>query len=118
MGIELGMLSFQTRDAVTLASFWAEVLGRRVDDGATSDYATIGFADPGITWMFVHSDEPRVGGFHPDLGGDDDWREQVERVVGLGARRGEEHEVEGVQWINLTDPEGNPFDVFAPRPTG
>jgi hypothetical protein len=50
-----------------------------VDEGATADYATIGFADPGMT---------RVG----------------------------EHDMSGVRWIILHGPEGNPFDVFAPRP--
>jgi predicted enzyme related to lactoylglutathione lyase len=116
MALSLGMLSFPTRDAAKLAAFWGEVLGRPVDDGATAAYATIGFADDGLTWMFVESDEPRPGGFHPDLGGEDDWREEADRVCELGATRGDEHDVEGVRWINLTDPEGNSFDVFAPRP--
>lgn len=110
------MLSFQTRDAARLASFWSKVLERPVDEGATEAYATIGLNEEGLTWMFVHSDNPRHGGFHPDLGGDDDWREQAGRVTSFGATRGEEHEVNGVRWINLLDPEGNPFDIFAPRP--
>jgi predicted enzyme related to lactoylglutathione lyase len=92
------------------------VLGRPVDDGAGAAYATIGFADPGLTWMFVQSDDPQHGGFHPDLGGGEDWREQADRVTAAGAVRGEEHEVSGVRWINFIDPEGNPFDIFAPRP--
>jgi predicted enzyme related to lactoylglutathione lyase len=116
MALSLGMLSFQARDAAALATFWSQVLERAVDDGATADYATIGFADEGLTWMFVRSEDPRHGGFHPDLGGDDDWREQADRAVALGAVRGQEHQVGGVRWINFTDPEGNPFDIFAPRP--
>jgi hypothetical protein len=53
-GLEIG--SFDCRDAAALAAFWSGVLQRPVDDGATAAYATIGFDEPGPTWMFVHSD--------------------------------------------------------------
>ncbi|WP_373285117.1 VOC family protein [Microbacterium faecale] len=35
----------------------------------------------------------------------------------LGATRGAEHEESGVQWIDMRDPNGNRFRVFAPRST-
>jgi predicted enzyme related to lactoylglutathione lyase len=113
------MYSFDCRDAAALAEFWSGVLERPVDDGATAAYATIGFDEPGPTWMFVHSDEPGEGRnrLMLDLGGEDDWREQTDRVEALGAKRVAEHEVPGVaRWVELRDPENNTFRIFAPRP--
>jgi predicted enzyme related to lactoylglutathione lyase len=114
VALSMGMLSFQCRDAAKLAEFWSQVLGQPVDEGASPAYATIGFADPGVTWMFVQSDSPGHGGFHPDLSAPD-WQAEADRVCSLGATRGDEHHESGVRWINLLDPEGNAFDIFAPR---
>jgi len=120
-GLEVGMISFDCRDAAGLAGFWAGVLRRTVDPGATVDYATIGFADAGPTWMFVRSDDLAEGRnrLMLDLGGGEDWREQARRVEALGAYRIADHEVEGVaRWVELRDPEDNTFRIFAPRPVG
>jgi hypothetical protein len=47
---------------------------------------------------------------HLDLATDD--REgEVERLVALGASRGEEHSVAGLTWTVMRDPEGNEFCV-------
>jgi len=113
------MISFDCRDAAALAGFWARVLRRPVDSGATADYATIGFDDAGPTWMFVRTDDLAEGRnrLMLDLGGGEDWREQAQRVETLGARRIADHEVEGVaRWVELRDPENNTFRIFAPRP--
>jgi predicted enzyme related to lactoylglutathione lyase len=117
--LQVGMYSFDCRDAAALAAFWADVLERPVDEGATAAYATIGFAGEGPTWMFVRSDDPGGGRnrLMLDLGGQEDWREHADRVVSLGARRVAGHEVEGVaRWVELRDPEDNTFRIFAPRP--
>jgi predicted enzyme related to lactoylglutathione lyase len=120
MSLSVGMYSFDCADAAALAAFWSGVLERPVDDGATREYATIGFEGDGPTWMFVHSDDPGTGRnrLMLDLGGGEDWREQADRVEALGARRIAEHEVEGVaRWVELRDPEENTFRIFAPRPS-
>ena len=113
------MISFDCDDAAALAEFWSGVLVRPVDADASRDYATIGFADEGPTWMFVHSDDPGEGRnrLMLDLGGDEDWRQQADRVQALGAKRVAEHEVTGVaRWVEFRDPEDNTFRIFAPRP--
>jgi catechol 2,3-dioxygenase-like lactoylglutathione lyase family enzyme len=119
MSLTVGMYSFDCDDAAALAAFWSGVLERPVDDGATAAYASIGLDGDGPTWLFVHSDDPGTGRNRVmfDLGGGQDWREQADRVEGLGARRVAEHEVEGVaRWVEFRDPEDNTFRIFAPRP--
>ena len=121
-GLQVGMYSFDCRDAAALAEFWSGVLIRPVDPGATSDYATIGFDSEGPTWMFVRSDDRGEGRnrLMLDLGGEEDYREQASRVEGLGARRIADHEVDAeagrVRWVELRDPEDNTFRIFGPRP--
>lgn len=116
--LEIGMYSFDCRDAAALAGFWSRVLERPVDAGATAEYATIGFDDEGPTWMFVRSEDPGEGRnrLMLDLGGEENWREQADRVQGLGATRVAEHEAQGARWIELRDPEENTFRIFGPRP--
>ena len=55
--------------------------------------------------------EPRVGKnrVHLDLNGN--RATEVPRLVSLGARVIEEHEVPGTAWTVLADPEGNVFCV-------
>ncbi|MQA73657.1 MAG: VOC family protein [Solirubrobacterales bacterium] len=117
--LEVGMYSFDCRDAAKLADFWSRVLERPVDTAATSEYATIGLDGEGPTWMFVRSADPGEGRnrLMLDLGGEDDWQQQADRVEGLGAERVADHQVDRVRWVEFRDPEGNTFRIFAPRPT-
>ncbi|PZS34588.1 MAG: glyoxalase/bleomycin resistance/dioxygenase family protein [Pseudonocardiales bacterium] len=112
------MHSFACRDAATLAQFWSQVLKRPVDQGATTEYATIGFDADGPTWMFVRSDDLAEGRnrLMLDLAGEDRWLQEAERAEGLGGRRIADHDVDGARWVELRDPENNTFRIFAPRP--
>ena len=40
-----------------------------------------------------------------------DWAAEVDRVVGLGAKRVGEFDEFGAHWVTLADPEGNVFDL-------
>lgn len=118
-GMKVGMYSFDCADAAALAGFWAAVLERPVDEGATAAYATIGFDDDGPTWMFHQPDGALPAGDNRlmlDLGGEADWSRQADRVEALGAERVSDNEVTGVRWVVFRDPEGNTFRIFAPRP--
>jgi predicted enzyme related to lactoylglutathione lyase len=120
MSLELGMLTFDCDNAASLARFWSGALGRPVDPGASEDYAGVGALDEQpstATWLFVKVAEPKQGRnrFHPDLTSPD-WEAEADRLVALGATRQGAFEVDGVRWIALTDPEGNDFNIFAPRP--
>lgn len=117
MSVFIGMLTFDCADAAALARFWSQVVERPVDDGATEQYATISMGEPtGQTLMFVQVPEGKSAKnrFHPDLSAPA-WRVEIERMVRLGATRLGEHEMNGARWVSLADPEGNEFDVFAPR---
>ncbi|ONK15450.1 VOC family protein [Streptomyces sp. MP131-18] len=117
--MKVGMYSFDCRDAAALAGFWADVLMRSVDEGATQAFAMIGFEGDGPTWMFHQpTGELAVGDnrLMLDLGGGDDWAEQADRVEALGAERVSDNEQDGVRWVVFRDPEGNTFRIFAPRP--
>jgi hypothetical protein len=117
--MQVGMYSFDCRDAAALAGFWSGVLMRPVDEGATSEFATIGFDQDGPTWMFHQPAGDLATGDNRlmlDLSGEDDWAEQAERVAALGAERVSDNEQDGIRWIVFRDPEGNTFRIFAPRP--
>ena len=117
--MEVGMYSFDCRDAAELAQFWSRVLLRPVDPGATPGFATIGFDGDGPTWMFHQPAGQLATGDNRlmlDLSGGDDWQQQADRVEGIGAERVSDNEQDGIRWVVFRDPEGNTFRVFAPRP--
>jgi catechol-2,3-dioxygenase len=112
--ITLTHLTFDCGDAEKVAGFWSQVLGRPVKDGSSPEFAVIDGA-PG--WMFLQVPEGKTAKnrMHVDFVARGDLDEEVERLVGLGATRGEKHhmEAESITWVCLTDPEGNEFDVAA-----
>ena len=116
--LTIGMYSFDCHDAAALAQFWSRMLERPVDQGATEAFATIGFDDDGPTWMFVRSAEPGEGRnrLMLDFSGQNSWQQEADRAESLGAKRIADHEVDGVRWAELRDPENNTFRIFAPRP--
>jgi predicted enzyme related to lactoylglutathione lyase len=115
--LEIGMLSFDCKDAATLAEFWSSFLDRPVDQGASAAYATIGFDEPGPTWMFVQRANLPAGRnrFMLDFAGGEQYLAEATRAERLGAIDRSDHEEQGVRWVELLDPEGNTFRIFAPR---
>ncbi|WP_181785178.1 VOC family protein [Streptomyces phytophilus] len=118
--MRVGMYSFDCADAAALAGFWAAVLEREVDEGAAAAFATIGFADNTLTWLFHQPPgELPVGGnrLMLDFDGGRDWAQHADRVEALGAERVGDNEETGIRWVVFRDPEGNTFRIFAPRRT-
>lgn len=111
MSITLENIAVDCADAKTLATFWADVLSAEVAADANEFFATIKTA-AGPTLMFLQVPEPRNGKnrLHLDLA-TADWSAEVDRLVGLGAKRLDEHTEYGTHWITLGDPEGNVFDL-------
>ena len=115
---QITALAFDCVDAARLAGFWAEVLGREVDEGADEKFAGIGFADPAahsLHFLFEQVPEGKTAKnrVHPDLLVED-LAAEVHRLLGLGATRLAELEIGGYRWVTLADPEGNEFDVVQP----
>ena len=118
MTVSLGHITFDCRDAVALAGFWAQALGRPVDDGAQPFFATIGYpATPERpAWLFLGVPEGKTAKnrMHLDLAADPEsgGREaEVQRLVARGATKVADHDEWGHVWTVMQDPEGNEFCV-------
>lgn len=118
----IGMVSMMSPDPRRLAAFWSELMGLPIAEGASDDLVMLDFdheMSP-ITWILERSDDVAAGTAPValDIGSQDEtaWREVADHAEELGAQRVTEHEQEGVRWIEMRDPDGNRFRVFAPRP--
>jgi predicted enzyme related to lactoylglutathione lyase len=113
MSISIEQVTFDCDNPHGLAAFWADVLGRNVDDDGNEFVATVGKSgDHGMPLMFIKVPEGRNGKnrIHLDLA-TKDWSAEVDRLVGLGAKRLDEYDEYAVHWITFADPEGNLFDL-------
>lgn len=125
MTIQLAAIAFDCADALVVGTFWSEALGRPLDPGSDSGFASIGFAarrtvegwnpvergdEP--TWLFARVPEAKTvkNRVHPDLVAAD-VEAEISRLVELGATRAADREEYGYRWTLLTDPEGNEFDL-------
>lgn len=118
----VGMYAFRTADPVRLATFWGALMHLPMAPGASPELAMLDFnheVGP-VTWMFEPLDgdgTANSGRIGLDLGGEAlDHLATATRAEQLGATRLSEHEEDGVRWVDMRDPDGNPFRVFAPRP--
>jgi hypothetical protein len=110
----LANITFDCGDALRLGTFWAEVLGRPLDHGGDSGFASIGAGDPQRTeaaWLFEKVPESKIVKNRMHLDFVDAEPEAVERLVALGATVIAERELGAHQWTVLQDPEGNEFCV-------
>lgn len=117
MTVQLAAVTFDCDDAMTVGNFWSEALGRPLDGHSNNGFATIGMAQGHATggsnaWMFAKVPEPRAAKnrMHVDLAAGDREAE-VNRLIGLGAKRGEDRQEWGIAWTVMQDPEGNEFCV-------
>jgi hypothetical protein len=111
----LGFITFDCDDPIAVASFWSAAIDRPVDAGATETFASIGFDDdtqPG--WFFNKVPEGKTvkNRMHVDLHAPDRERE-IDRLIGLGAKRHSDHDEYGIRWTTMLDVEGNEFCIAA-----
>lgn len=109
-------VSFDARNALTVATFWAEVLGRRLADGATTSHAVLEADDvavsgPRMSFHLVPEGKTGKNRVHFDLV-TDDLGAETRRLLDLGARK-LSTVTNGARWVTFADPEGNEFDVIA-----
>jgi predicted enzyme related to lactoylglutathione lyase len=116
MSIALLGVSFDARNAVQLAQFWADALGRSVGEGATEDFASIpaGDAATGPFLMFHKVPEGKTvkNRVHFDLQSSD-VNGEADRLEKLGAKQIRSLAENNDRWISFLDPEGNEFDLVA-----
>jgi hypothetical protein len=110
-------VSFDCADAATLARFWADVLGREVAEGSTTEHAVVlagagGTSGPPITFNKVPEPKRVKNRLHLDLiSGTFDA--ETERLLGLGAQRLRDLQGDKARWTTFVDIEGNEFDLIA-----
>jgi len=115
MTVSLYQVVVDAHDLPALARFWCQVLDWRVIFEA-EDEIVIGadeHATPGLCFVPVGERKTVKNRLHIDLAPDDQAAE-VERIIGLGARRVDIGQGE-VRWVVLADPEGNEFCVLTPK---
>lgn len=118
----VGMYAFRSPDPRRLAAFWAELMELPLSEHSTDELVMLDFDHHvgSVTWLFEL--DPSVGGtpsrISLDIGRqtEDGWHEVADRAEKAGALRKAEHESGGARWIEMNDPDGNPFRVHAPRP--
>ena len=119
MSARIAQLTLDAQDPARQAEFWSRALGLRVvagDDGAAKLYPTPGSA-PGTpsVWLQptsaskreklrLHLDLRPAAGVTVDA--------EVQRLIGLGARRADVGQSGSERFTVLSDPEGNEFCVL------
>jgi hypothetical protein len=101
-------------DAKSIAEWWADVFGCKVDGRADKDWWWL-LDVPGLPfdgWDFVPVPEPRTvkNRIHWDV-----WVDSVDDLVSAGATVLRAHDDE-ISWTVLADPEGNEFCAFVRMP--
>ena len=110
--MRLFKVTFDAGDGAALATFWAEVVDRRVDPEASEFFARITGDDdvPNLLFIQVPEDKSGKNRVHIDLDAEDLGAAR-ERLQGLGAEFVHEKDEYGLQWLTFRDPEGNEFCV-------
>jgi predicted enzyme related to lactoylglutathione lyase len=111
--LTIGNVTVDCVNAAELAGFYAALLDRPVDAGASAYFATVGReagAQPVLMFIQVPDRTPGKNSVHLDLHAPD-VAAQAARAVGLGAKHVADFAEYGAVWTTLTDPEGNLFDI-------
>ncbi|WP_406150090.1 VOC family protein [Streptomyces sp. NBC_01012] len=116
MAVRFHQLAVDTHDLPKLARFWSAVLDWKVlsEDDEEIAIGAEGTGAPRISFLAVPEGKVVKNRLHIDLDPDDQAAE-VERILGLGARRVVVGQGEDATWVVLADPEGNEFCVLRPR---
>jgi len=113
MGLRFSEVCIDADDTHALASWWSTVLGWPAEDTDDGDVALRAPDGAGPDWLFLAVPEGKAvkNRLHFDFTPDDQQAE-VDRVLGLGARRVDIGQGEQ-SWVVLADPEGNEFCILA-----
>jgi predicted enzyme related to lactoylglutathione lyase len=115
--MKLSMITIDCAEPRSLADFWTKALGMEVAFDADGWFIQLRPADPATPHLGLQKVPERREGknrVHIDFTVADREAE-IERLLALGATRGEDHSIPGLTWTVLQDPEGNEFCVGAPQ---
>jgi predicted enzyme related to lactoylglutathione lyase len=120
MPVRLHHIVIDTHDLPRLAGFWTQALGWQVLSERDNEIVigTDENAPVGICLMPVTDQKVVKNRVHIDLTSSAADRDQeIERLIGLGARRVDIGQTGSESWTVLADPEGNEFCVVRPKET-
>lgn len=112
--LKVGSIVWGVRDVPRAIAFWTEALAYKPLRPPSPDWAILVPREgPGVQLALtqVSSEAPDHQRHHLDLYASDREAE-VERLLGIGARRAEWRYPEGADYIVLEDPDGNRFCVI------
>lgn len=121
MACRISELVLECRDPEALARFWCEVLDFVVlerEEGCVEIGPREGFGGLQPTIILSRHDEPQQGKarLHIDVNATDrDQRDELDRLLGLGARPADIGQTGDESWHVLADPEGNEFCLLKTR---
>jgi predicted enzyme related to lactoylglutathione lyase len=117
MTLSLGMVTFDTTDALALARWWARQTGGTISDEYAGEFVVVRVpgGKPVLGFQKVPDPTPGKNRVHLDLAAPDREAE-VERLLANGATLVAHHELDGFGWVVLADPDGNQFCVAAGEP--
>jgi hypothetical protein len=116
MPSRVAALAIDALDPRLVAGFWCRVLDLEVIEDSAEG---VSIAAPGTRWPtidFLPVPETKMvkNRLHLDLRADGAGTEaELERLLGLGARRITVGEPEDATWVVLADPEGNEFCLLS-----
>jgi hypothetical protein len=105
-------VTFDCRDALVVARFWAAALGGELDEDSTSAKAYVeapGWGGPSLWFQRVPEDKTTKLRMHFDLRAPDGVPAEVKRLEQLGATVAHDQG----ELVVMRDPEGNEFCVEA-----
>ena len=122
MDIRIQCVVVDAEDCEVLARFWSQALGWRITYESADEWcieapegsAAVDVA-PDILFVKVPDRKTTKNRSHFDLRPKDQAIE-VQRMLGLGAKRVEIGQSGDVGWVVMADPEGNEFCVLRPLP--
>lgn len=112
MSISVGMITFDTLDAMPLAQWWATQLAGTIvaENDGYFVVVSVGEGVPMVAFQKVDDPTPGKNRIHLDLT-TADLSAEVDRLVAAGATKIADREMPGFAWVTLADPDGNEFCV-------
>jgi len=120
MPVRLHHIVIDAHDLPGLARFWTQALGWKILSEREREIVigTDENAPVGICFMPVNDPKTVKNRVHLDLTTTADDRDaEIERLLGLGARRVDVGQTGEESWDVLADPEGNEFCLVRPKTT-
>lgn len=112
MTLRLGMVTFDTLDALTLARWWADACNGEITQENDGWFVVVAVPEgPLLAFQKVEDPTPGKNRVHLDLTTTDDLDETAGRLLAAGATQIRDETMGDFRWMTLADPDGNHFCV-------